>query len=404
MANPKGSDSGAGMPGDRNEFLEIYNNSNETIDLTGWQLTDFDATDGIIAWSDPKILARYPKIIINSIIIPAHRYAVILDPEYTSDDTTGGYVEPYSFPDSTLILTIGNTTLGDGLSTTDPVLLYAPASAESTSFGTPFDTTDSLPADAGDGTSWERITPDSVDAATNWLRCLCSTGSTPGSANSTVSFRDLALGSNDISFAPDPAQAQSPVTIKAIVHNRSFMPITDWQLLVFDDSNHDRIEQPLERLTALDGSTLAAEEEIAQEFVWARPPAGVHTIGVALSCPADQDSSNNCAFADLAVCGTNEYLKIVNSPFNPENDTAVIDYYLPEPGGYLTIAIYDLAGRSTKILEKKKIAAIQGRVFWNGRNENDRTMPVGIYIVNLEYRAGNLTYQSKKALVVAKPL
>jgi hypothetical protein len=33
MSNVKGSESGAGSPGDRNEFVEIYNLSADTIDL-----------------------------------------------------------------------------------------------------------------------------------------------------------------------------------------------------------------------------------------------------------------------------------------------------------------------------------------------------------------------------------
>ncbi len=404
LANPRGSESGTGSPGDRNEFLEIYNNSNDSIDLAGWFLTDFDATDEISAWTDPNILTRCPEVIINSTFLPAHGFAVILDPEYTSDDTTGGYVQPYSFPPKTLILTVGNTTLGDGLANTDPVLLYAPDLAESTSFGTPFDTLDSLPDDAGDGISWERIKADEADRVSNWISCPNSSGSTPGSENSTLSFRDLAISPDDISVSPGQAQISTPITVRATVHNRSFVPIADWELRIFTDVNHDSIEQPTERLARIPGDTITGQGETVHEYTWPNPSAGTHTIGVAISYAQDQDLDNNLAFAGLTVYGANEYLEIVNHAFNPENDSAVIDYCLPESNGYLTIAVYDLAGRTAQTLKQGKVSDIQGRVFWNGRNKSDRIMPVGIYIVNLEYRLDRKIYQAKKTVIVAKPL
>ena len=106
----------------------------------------------------------------------------------------------------------------------------------------------------------------------------------------------------------------------------------------------------------------------------------------------------------LSTYGANEYLKIVQSPFNPLTDTAVIGYVLPEPGGYLTIAVYDLAGRTVATLVRGKISTIEGETCWLGRNESNRLIPVGIYIVNLEYRVRTTTYQAKLPLILARPL
>jgi RNAse (barnase) inhibitor barstar len=116
MSNVKGSDSGPGSPGDRNEFVEIYNQIADTIDLASYFIYDFDAlADEIYPWENDSILINYPNLRINSTLIYPYSYALILDKEYTSSDTVGGNVQPYDFPDSTLILTTDDTTIGDGL-------------------------------------------------------------------------------------------------------------------------------------------------------------------------------------------------------------------------------------------------------------------------------------------------
>ncbi|MEO0253494.1 MAG: lamin tail domain-containing protein, partial [candidate division WOR-3 bacterium] len=83
MSNVKGSDSQSpGTPGDRNEFIEIFNSSDEVIDLLNYKITDFDATDIIIPWTNDSILLYYPDVKINTTKIEPKSFAVILDPEY----------------------------------------------------------------------------------------------------------------------------------------------------------------------------------------------------------------------------------------------------------------------------------------------------------------------------------
>jgi hypothetical protein len=182
MANVRGSESGAGSPGDRNEFVELYNFSTDTIDVDGWFLDDGDARDILQAWTDTTI--NDPDVILNTTRIPPNFYAVILDPEYP-DSGDGNYLQPYDFPPSSIILTIGNTTLGNGLSTTDPISLFDRDTLLTDTYGTPSDTTDSIPNNPGDGLSMERIDPSLPDQETNWRPSTDPTGSTPGGVNSS---------------------------------------------------------------------------------------------------------------------------------------------------------------------------------------------------------------------------
>jgi len=182
MANPKGRESGAGSPGDRNEYVELYNGDSVDIDVERWVLWDGDAYDLIEAWNDSAIADS--DVAIGTTIIGVGRYAVILDPEYTDvGDTT--YVQPYDFPPGAIVLTVGNTTIGDGLSGSNAVSLGTPDTTFLDTYGTPADTTDTIPFDAGDGISIERIDLRAPDREDNWAPCRDSMG-TPGGKNSVT--------------------------------------------------------------------------------------------------------------------------------------------------------------------------------------------------------------------------
>jgi len=188
MSNVKGAESTCG---DRNEFVEIFNQNPDTIDLSSYFIYDFDVIpDEIYPWEDSLILINYPNVRINSTLIYPCTYALILDREYTSSDTTGGNVQPYDIPDSTLILTTDDTTIGNGIANNDALLLYSEVDACTSSFGTPYDTLDDFPCDPGDGISWERICLTLPDTITNWHICIDPSGCTPGRENSVVNVSE----------------------------------------------------------------------------------------------------------------------------------------------------------------------------------------------------------------------
>jgi len=174
MSNPLGS-GGAGSPEDRNEFIEIFNLGSVAVDLDGWLITDFDAVDEIISFSALSGNS-------NTLLLPGE-YALIMDPEYV--DSGENYM-PYGVP-SCLLLTVGNTTIGDGLSTTDPIALISSGGDTVSTYYHTFD--------PGDGISVERVCPESYDFPGNWKSCKDISGSTPGRENSVYSTPDFSLDS-----------------------------------------------------------------------------------------------------------------------------------------------------------------------------------------------------------------
>ena len=402
MANPKGS-SGIGYPEDRNEFVELFNISAEPVDIRGWRITDFDATDSIIAWHDTAILSQYPDVIINSTVIPGNNYALILDPEYTSLNAAGGYREPYYFPDSLLILTVGNTTIGNELQNNDPLLLYS-FTDDSSTFGTPFDFADSFPDDAGDGISWERNSPYVADARESWIRSIDTSGSTPGRINSTLTYYDLSVV--NMYSTPTVVDENNPLTISVVISNIGYQSAYCWNFTIFNDKNKNNIEDVGERLCLAYGMPLSVDAETTISYVWNSVPAGEHLIWAKVDFIDDKNLSNNAMSKTISTLPTIKKFGLVKNIFSPDNDgiddSLMVQYNFSESNGKLSILVYDLNGRLIRKLIDQKIYNKSGIVAWDGDNINNQPAPIGIYIIYLEYKTANSTIKEKTSAILAK--
>lgn len=404
MANPLGS-TGPGKPEDRNEFVELYNISDETVNLAGWRITDFDATDSLIAWTDTRLHEKYPEVITNTTFLPPNQFAVILDPEYTMTEPLGGYVQPYDFPPGILILTVGNTTIGDELQNNDPILLYSPDLAESTSFGTPFDTTDTLPYSAGDGISWERISSNAEDLSINWRQSIDASGSTPGRANSILSYQDLAIHN----FYPLPTPSDSAgIFLSVAVCNKGYQDAQNWSITIFNDLNYNHKEEVGERISLLQGNLLKAQADTTLLYKWLEPPRGNNEVWAVINYNLDQDTTNNRMKTYVYKSSSKDLLQIPLNRFSPDQDgyedSLLLRYEVPEIGGKLKISVFDLKGKEVITVLQSKLKEKTGAISWDGKSQQGKKMPIGIYIIKLEYKIGNRIYEEKKSIVLAKKL
>src|SRR4051794_16369574 len=71
-----------------NQFVEIYNDTDAPVDLSGYTLSDGASTDTLIAWSNAFNGPLNGITILNasSTILPARSFALILDPDYGKCD------------------------------------------------------------------------------------------------------------------------------------------------------------------------------------------------------------------------------------------------------------------------------------------------------------------------------
>jgi hypothetical protein len=238
MSNVRGTDSGVGSPGDRNEFVELFNSTDNAVDLSSYRISDLDASDDIEAWADSLILDQ--DVLFGTTMLAPGSYAVILDPEYT-DTGDGSYCQPYDFPEQTLVVTVGNTTIGNGLSSTDPIVLIDASDDTVSSYGTPNDPYDGIPFDPGDGVSAERVSPYVVDHELNWVACSDSIGCTPGGPNSTYGSSELAIPLHGFSVSPDHVAPNELVTISVLVQNQTEDTVKTADIDLFVDEGWDSL-------------------------------------------------------------------------------------------------------------------------------------------------------------------
>jgi len=404
MSNVKGSEQTCG---DRNEYIEIYNLSSDTIDLSEFMIYDFDVNpDEVYPWDDDAILLNHPGIRIHSTFIYPYSYAVILDREYTSNDTTGGNVQPYDFPDSTLILTTDDTTIGDGLQTADPLIIFSVSGACTTSFGTPFDSLDYFPSDPGDGISWERIELSLPDTAPNWHVCIDSAGCTPGRENSTTNAYDIAITSESIIFQPAVLKTGDNVRFDIQVKNFGLRETDDYTLEIYDDQSRDSILDINEMIAQLAGILISPADSARLTYIYEHPAQGMHIIGFRVDFPGDRDLSNNLVLKQLRVTGEVGELALSPDIFTPNNDGVgdllQIDYRLPDAGGSLDLAIFDSRGKLVHFLCRDDYCQQSlGSMYWDGKAA-DKESPTGLYVIYLEYRYQNRVTKAKKTTILAR--
>lgn len=188
-----------------NEYVELYNYGDQSVDVGGWWLADMGQAgagtpDELVAWSK-----RNPNdplagdLVLDSTVVPARGFALILSPIYTE----GAFPNtmPYRFPANTVILTAASSRslgddffgiIGDGPSL-DVLVLYKGGTSVIqqviSTYGSPKldqyvtsirdDNRDNLPFDLHECSSAERILPAGADSFDNWREI---TDGSPGEA------------------------------------------------------------------------------------------------------------------------------------------------------------------------------------------------------------------------------
>ncbi len=180
------------------EFVEIFNTSHsDSIDLTGWQISDGTGKDKIITIATGKM------------ILAPRQYAIIHDPDYFSNSTTYQNL----VPPITLILTIDNSTFGSGglsNSTAEVVTILDSSGIIISSYQY------SIGNKAGH--SDEKIILESDNSSENWANSLVQQG-TPGFQNSVNKYdNDLAV-LDSIQCSPVKPGTSDLITLRIPIYN-----------------------------------------------------------------------------------------------------------------------------------------------------------------------------------------
>ena len=154
MANPLDERTG--------EFVEVYNAGDAVAELAGLILSDGDSDD---------VLQSYQG---GATEVPAGGYAVVLDRDFA---------DQYEIPAEAVRLTVGNASLGNGLSINDPITLRGADDELLATYSHPFN--------PGDGRSAELADLQGGDVAANWAAATCAQAplASPGGPNCAAGER-----------------------------------------------------------------------------------------------------------------------------------------------------------------------------------------------------------------------
>ena len=401
MSNVRGSESTCG---DRNEYVELYNDDSLFFNLAGHYLSDLDGNpDSLCAWMNDTLLVKYPGVRIRTMVMRPFSYCLVIDREYLKPDTIN--CQPYQIPDSTLIITTDDTSIGDGLSSNDPLIVFSGLPPCTTSFGTP-DLDDGFPGDPGDGISWERIDIKGPDSIANWHTCLDTSGGTPGRSNSASGAYDLSLSATSVIFHPASVKTGEDLNTEIRVRNSGLRLAQDYLVRIFEDKDNDRVADQDEQCAEIPGIPVAVNDSAVFTQVYSRPKEGRHVMAFRLDYPVDIDPGDNLVFKEFSVSGSCGPLTLTPPVFSPDgdniDDALQIDYRLPEAGGSMTVLIFDTRGKQVFDLCRDRVASeTRGTLLWNGQSSGGNAA-TGMYIIYLEYRYRSRKLQAKKTAVLAR--
>jgi hypothetical protein len=272
----------ANEPGSRVklEWVELFNTDTSDIDLGGWTF---------ISKSDTIIFSAGTLIPGKNYLILA-RKLVSVPPDSESFECYWGNgsgvwgdnpIENYPALEVKLSLTnsSGSVTLID-------------PQQNSSSF--------SWNKDAGDGVSWERISPSGTDSISNWGFCVYTKGSTPGELNSITPVpNDLSITPFDLSTEPASPGENENFKLKVNVRNSGTFSSSENFLYFFCDYDFDGT---LEENESLGTPVYIPPIPVNQDLTFSKElsfPKGVYRLYVQIG--EDEKEYNNQAFINIRV-------------------------------------------------------------------------------------------------------
>ena len=301
MFDPAGSEA-------TDEFIEIYNlSATDSVDLAGWRVGDGSGSDMLIDSGDGLVLAP-------------GQFGLILDPDYFGNSTT----YEGRIPTNALILTVSGSTLGSaGLSNSTPETIVL--------FDANGDTVDHYTYSLGNppGYSDEKIDLAQNNSANNWSDSRQYLG-TPGAQNS-VSPLDVDLELVRLFSIPSKPQVDDEVELHLVVCNRGQQVISQFHVMLFEDSNHDNEFSENELLNDLPvQQSLTSQDSVELTMTLGLLSSGRHDYLAEAQVPEDKNLANNCGTLTILVSAPAGCVVINEIMYDPlPGQTEWIELYNP---------------------------------------------------------------------------
>ena len=255
------------------EWIELYNKTNEVINLKNWKLSDASTT--ITITTQDKFIDANSFLIISR------------------DSSILNY---YNVPSQIITATIPSlNNTGDAVVIKDPL-------------GTQIDSVSYLPTWGGNvgGKSLERISAYALsNNPANWGSSTSSNKATPGSINSiTPKDNDLTISSfkseNDYGIIGDEIQ------FTVVVKNIGLNTLSNYTINIFRDANKDSIAQQSELISSQNGLVINPQDSSTFNFSTTDFIAGNNIFISIVNAVPDDDTTNNFSYKNIVGVSINE--------------------------------------------------------------------------------------------------
>ena len=417
------------------EYVELFNTSEtESVDLTGWAIGD-DADSDKIVEAD------------GGMALGPGQFGLILDPGYFENSDR---YDP--LPEAALILTIDDGSFGKGgwsNSTAEPVILKDAAGEEIARFV--------YSVGNAPGHSDEKILLDAGDGPENWADSRMD-GGTPGRRNSAdpserdetiYDTRDVVI--NEVHFAPPAGESEwvelfnrsdrsvdlngwtfsdeDSLSAKRMTIEPFVLAPGEYVVLAADSASFVQIfSDVLSRVLFLEKGWPAlnnngdaavirdATGKVIDRVLFGEDQLRERRVSLERIHPdLESDDPDNWA-AHVTVAGGSPGAQ--NSVFverlptqasldaspNPFDERTILSYRLPLTTAYAHLWIYNSYGQLVRKLLDADPTGSERALVWDGRDDDDARLPMGIYIVYLEAlnASKGVLCREKKAVVLAR--
>jgi hypothetical protein len=302
------------------EYAEVYYPGPGVFHLAGCFFTDGDALDQVEPLSGTALL-------------PAGCCGVILDPDYQ-----GGL----PVPPGARLFAPGDASLGNGLATSDPLVLYRRDGTTMehilSTAGTPMlsddplmcddDGLDGIPFNPGQGRSMERTDPAGPDSEDNWR--ASAPGGTPGWLESPWPSMDVRA---DSIVVPGEAWPGIPFTVEGWFSCAGTRPARGVTLTLFNDLDADGVPDPGETSAWEHVEEMAPGESRCLEGQVVLADHGFYLVRALCQCSGDTVPENDMKGA-VVMCGEGAYPAVTEVLSNPSDQARdeFVELYHPGPG------------------------------------------------------------------------
>jgi hypothetical protein len=255
------------------EWIEIYNRSNETIDVSDWSFSDVSSS-AIIADSSLVLLPGDYLILTDDISILSFYdiMSEVIEVNLPSLNNSGDVL-----------------TLKDGTNRTIDSLEYLPNWGGSSG-----------------GRSLERIDADGLSSlSSNWGTSTGIAKATPGRINS-VTPKNIDMSISNFFSAQQFAIINDLYTVEIEVENVGIEIVEDYQLKIYRDSNSDSLAQQNELLISYSGLGINPNQIIIYKYDVADFEIGKNLLIAEVNTDNDEFIFNDTALLEFTAVEINE--------------------------------------------------------------------------------------------------